>query len=138
VVNDLLRPLAACFDYQNFLLEEQLACKSPATYRLVQLIEGMLKVKAASGSGPLEFPARMLDDADLFVSSALPLSELRRYYPAFPIPADMELREMKLELAAARGTIQTLYKRVEHLERRLTSIPGYIMLRKLRKRLRRR
>jgi hypothetical protein len=132
VIGELLSPPPARMDYQNFLLEEQLACKSPATDRLVRLIEGMLQVRPAAGNGPLEFPVRMLEDADLFVNSPLPLGRLRSYYPAFPVPDDLEVRELKLELAAARGTVQALYDKVEHLERRLNSIPGYGLLRWLK------
>jgi len=137
VIKDLLNPPPARMDYQNFLLDEQLACKSPASDRLARLVEGMLNIKAAAGSGELEFPVRILEDADLFVSSLLPLGEFRNRYPEFPIPDDMPVREIRMELAAARGTIRTLFEKVEQLERRLTSIPGYSLLRKLRKKLRR-
>ncbi len=137
VVSELLAPPPARMDYQAFLLDEQLGCKSPASDRLARLIEGMLELRKQSTGPELSFPVRMLEDADLFVSSPLPMGEFRKRYPEFPVPDDMPVREMKMELAAARGTIRTLYEKVEQLERRLTSIPGYTFLRKLRKKLRR-
>lgn len=136
VVRELLNPPAARMDYQDFLLNEQLECSSPASDRLVRLIEGMLEVRRRLTVPELSFPVRMLQDVDLFVSSPLPLEEFRKRYPAFPIPDDMPVREIKIELAAARGTIQRLYEEVEQLQRRLTSIPGYSCLRKLRKKVR--
>jgi hypothetical protein len=123
-------------DYQDFLLDEQLECKSPASDRLARLIEGMLEVCGHRAGEELAFPVRMLDDADLFVSSPLPLGEFKRCYPAFPVPDDLELREMKIEVAAARGTIQTVYERLDHLTRRLDSIPGYRLLRKMKSAIR--
>jgi hypothetical protein len=136
VVHDLLDPPAARMDYQDFLLDEQLECKSPASDRLARLIEGMLEVCGHRAGEELAFPVRMLDDADLFVSSPLPLGEFKRCYPAFPVPDDLELREMKIEVAAARGTIQTVYERLDHLTRRLDSIPGYRLLRKMKSAIR--
>ncbi len=137
VISELLAPPVARMDYQAFLLDEQLACKSPASDRLARLIEGMLEAHKQSTGPKMNFPVRMLEDADLFVSSSLPLGKFRARYPEFPVPDDMPMREMKTELSAARGTIRTLYEKVELLERRLSAIPGYSFLRKLRKKLRR-
>lgn len=137
VVGELVAPPPARLDYQAFLLDEQLACQSPASDRLARLIEGMLQVRKQSSGPELNFPVSMLEDQDLFVTSPLPMGEFRKRYPDFPVPDDMPVREMKTELAAARGTIRTLYERAEQLERRLTSIPGYTFARMLRKKLRR-
>ena len=138
VVSELLAPTPARLDYQNFLLDEQLASQSPAKDRLVQLIEAMLEAQKRCRGSELNLPVRMLEDADLFASSQLPLGEFQKRYPQFPIPDDMEVREVKIELAAARGTIQKLYEKVAHLERRLSSIPGMFILRKIRSALWRR
>lgn len=137
VITELLSPPPEKMDFQQFLLEEQLASKSPAVPRLIRLIEAMLEVVKSASGGNYEFPTRIIDDQDLFVNSVLPLSQMRRYYPMLPVPDDIELRELKIELAAAKGTIQNLYDERDHLVRRLNSIPGYSMLKKLRKALHR-
>jgi hypothetical protein len=133
VVEELLEPPPHRFDFQQFLLEEQLACKAAASGRLIRLIEEMLRAKESSSKQKVEYPLRILNDQNLFFNSELPLSDLQRYYPSFPVPSDMAMREKSVELAAARGTILLLGQKVEFLVKRLESIPGYTLLRKVKK-----
>jgi hypothetical protein len=132
VLKELLSPSSARMDYQNFLLDEQLASKSPATDRLVSLIETMLEVHQESVDSNCNFPIRILDTPDLLVNSPLQLEDFQARYPEFPIPKDIKIREMKIELSAARGTIQALVDRNRHLQGRLESIPGIALARKIR------
>lgn len=136
VVDDLLAPPPPRMDYQAYLLDEQLAVRSPAGDRMERLIEGMLAVRTPTRGDVPAYPVRMLDDLELFVTSPLPLGDFKRRYPEFPVPDDMPVREMKLELAAARGTIRELQDRMARWERRWERIPGLGILRKLRKALR--
>jgi len=131
VVNELLEPPQPKLDYQEYLLHEQLACFSPATDRLIQLIDGMLAIKRESKGRTLEFPTRILASSETDITYQLPLLQLRRYYPQFPVPDEAVLREMKLVLSAAQGTIKTLYDQVEILTKRLHAIPGYLLLKRL-------
>lgn len=128
VVGELLSPPKHRVDYQNFLLEEQLAYHPSATDRLVKLIERMLEVKRSNTSVEIGFPFRILDNTELFITSTLPLSRLQDYYPMLPNLDDIELRELKMELNAARGTIQMLRSRINTIEKRLNMIPGYKLL----------
>jgi hypothetical protein len=131
VVNELLDPPPPKLDYQEYLLHEQLACTSPAADRLIQLIDRMLAIKRESKGRVLEFPMRILASSGTDVAYQLPLLQLKRYYPQFPVADEDGLREMKLELSAAHGTISMLYDQVEILTKRLHAIPGYLLLKKL-------
>ncbi len=54
----------------------------------------------------------------------------------FRSSSDADERKLRMELAAARGTIETLHDEVQALRHRLEKIPGYALLRQLRRRFR--
>ena len=132
VIGELLNPPKPKYDYQNFLLAEQLAFQPTATGRLIRLIEEMLKVRKAAGGGPLEFPARILGDEKLFFTPTLPLSRLKEYYPHLPLPDDLNIRELQTRLTAALGAVVLQREKVAFLEKRLKWIPGYRLAQKVR------
>lgn len=115
--------------HQEFLLEEQLQCRVLATARLAKLIEHMIELKPGSDSG--REPSLLENPYDMPEGVVLP-SAYRLFYPHFPIPDDIELRELKTQLAASMGTNSVLRERVSFLERRLDAVPGYRMLARLK------
>jgi len=135
VVAELLSPSPARMGYQRFLLGDQLACQSPAADRLLRLIEVMVDVHTRAAGKGLAFPERIVEPPPI---PPLELADLRRFYPSFPVPGDMALREVRMELSAAKGCIQVLQARVEALERRWNRIPGIGLIRGFSRRWRER
>ena len=136
VVSQLLDPPPARMDYQEFLLAEQLAWHGPenATDRLIRLIEAMMRAKQEGWDDGRSLPARILTDVDLDAAAELPLRDLHRYYPHFPRTDDADERKLRMELAAARGTVETLHDEIQALRQRLEKVPGYALMRWFRRR----
>jgi hypothetical protein len=135
VITELLNPPPARMDYQNFLLGEQLACDGKtASARLIQLIEAMLRFKKEGWDDGKSLPARILEGGEL--PEEILVGNLRRYYPHLPDLETISARELRMELAAARGTVDTLRDELQATRRRLEKLPGFTLVRKLRKRFR--
>jgi hypothetical protein len=138
IVADLLDPPPARLDYQDFLLDDQLACAgtSTATERLSRLIEAMLDSRRQRWEDGRYLPRRIIADGDLETTAELPLGDLGRYYPHMPGTGEADVRRLAIELAAARGSVVTLHDEIRVLRDRLEKIPGYRALRWARRRLR--
>jgi hypothetical protein len=137
VVEELLNPPAARRSYQDYLLHDQLACASPAADRLIFLVERLLSLARENGGSKAKLPYRILPETHEAPGYTLPLENLKEFYPDFPMPTSSDLFQLRAELASARGCIEVLYARNAHLERRLAQIPGYTLLRRLKKLTRR-
>lgn len=128
VVNELLNPPAVKLEYQDFLFHEQLYTLEDPNDRLVRLIKEMIKYKGRTN----EMPESILDNSYL---GRLELkSDLSVYYPGLEWADKMDLKKLKLELSAARGTIEILETKSRNLEKTLHSIPFYKFLKSIKNR----
>ncbi len=112
-LDSLLDPEPARLCYQNECLHNELSCQSPATPRMVRLIEEMIAArnKALSEGSPLQIPRQILPPA-----RPMPLNaelDLRRQYEAHPTFGNTNLLDMQRRLAMleheleiARGKLQ--------------------------------
>lgn len=135
VIEELVAPSKPRMDYQRFLLADQLACVSPASERLLRLIEEMLAIRADQKGLEIVFPAAIVN---IEPAAPLKMGSYRDRYPEFPVPDDLEMREVRVELAAARGCVRVLRERIAELEAKRDSIPGVRLFRSIRDWLRRR
>lgn len=128
VVNELMNPPATKLEYQDFLFHEQLFTLEDPNDRLVRLIKEMIKYKGRNN----EMPESILDNSYL---GRLELkSDLNVYYPGLDWVDKMDLKKLKLELSAARGTIEILEIKNRNLEKTLHSIPFYKFLKSIKNR----
>ncbi len=127
--------------YQEFCLNDALACQTPAFPRLVYLIQEMIRIKceydAGLRSGELTFPHRILDDPAQFVSWPSQGFDLQSLYPRHVVFGNRNLLALQSELDAALGTIDQVKEQVSTLTDRLHKIPGYLIARNLARRVQR-
>lgn len=128
VVNELLDPPAVKLEYQDFLFHEQLYTLEDPNDRLVRLIKEMIKYKGRNN----EMPESILDNS--YLGTLALKSDLSVYYPGLEWADKMDLKKLKLELSAARGTIEILEIKSRNLEKTLHSIPFYKLLKSIKNR----
>jgi len=127
-IDELMNPPATKLEYQDFLFHEQLFTLEDPNDRLVRLIKEMIKYKGRNN----EMPESILDNSYL---GRLELkSDLNVYYPGLDWVDKMDLKKLKLELSAARGTIEILEIKNRNLEKTLHSIPFYKFLKSIKNR----
>ncbi len=135
VVEALRSPPLERMLYQDYCLHDALSCATPALPRMVRLIEEMIRIRKASrpaGDSSLQFPHRILDGPEEFVSWPHRSFDLRALYPGHAVFGRSDLTAMQAELESALGTIERLHTQVEILTRRLHRIPGYTLATRLR------
>lgn len=128
VVNELLNPPAVKLEYQDFLFHEQLYTLEDPNDRLVRLIKEIIKYKGRNN----EMPESILDNS--YLGTLALKSDLSVYYPGLEWADKMDLKKLKLELSAARGTIEILEIKSRNLEKTLHSIPFYKFLKSIKNR----
>lgn len=114
--------------YQDYCLHDALSCRTEASPRMIELIEKMIQIKNNQNtynSEKLEFPHRILNLPENFVSWPSDQFDLETLYPHHSIFGRSDLVDMQLELETALGTVDLLKERVHILEHRLHRIPGY-------------
>lgn len=129
VIEELIHPPILKLEYQDFLLNEQLFMKEDPAERLKTLIEKMMLFK----DDPDNIPAGLLDN--YYMPNLVFRNDIDSYYPGLAWVAKMHKRDLELQLAAARGTIETLENKIQKLESKLNSIPFYNLLRKIYKKI---
>jgi hypothetical protein len=107
VVDSLLHADPARLCYQNECLHNTLSCQSPATPRMVRLIEELIVVgnDARANNGPLRIPARVLPS-----TQPMPLSadlDLRRQYEGHPAFGNTDLLDMQRRLAMLERELES-------------------------------
>ena len=131
-LSELASPPLERMIYQDYCLNDALACQSPAMPRLVYLIEQMIKTKRVRDLNPeseLKFPNRILENPELFVSWPSERFNLENLYPDHPVFGKKDVTQLQSELDAALITVEQLKDQIKTLTKRLHRIPGYIFLR---------
>ena len=113
VVKGLLDPEPARLSYQDECLHNELDCSSPATDRLLSLMEAMITAgPRGSGDGaPLRLPLRILPRP-----GSMPCSDhldLGRQYPGHPTFGDKNLLDMRRRLAMAEQELGACRQRLK-------------------------
>lgn len=121
-------PLARML-YQEFCLEDALACRTPALPRMAHLIDEMLRIRkeCLAAGKPLEYPHRIVQDPAERVAWPSEAFDLEKLYPHHRVFSNREVTVLQAELEAALGTICNLKRQVEVLSERLNRIPGYCL-----------
>jgi hypothetical protein len=114
--------------YQEFCLHDALSCRTPAFPRMVELIEGMIRIRKehmATGKKDLVFPHRIVGIPEEHISWPSVHFDLQILYPHHPVFGRRDIVEMQAELESALGTVDLLKNQVRVLSNRLYLIPGY-------------
>jgi len=103
VVSELASPPDHKLMFQEFVLQDQLECSSPAKPRMLKLIETMVEAGkfARANHQPIELPARILTDSQNGFASVPADFDLSSLYSNNEAFQDRELDRLKVELAAA-------------------------------------
>ncbi len=96
VIPELLEPPAARMRFQNEMLHDHLACATPATPRMLDLIGGMVRIgnSCRDSGAPLQFPTRMLPPLAPLAAPPASLSDL---FPERVESARLSLAELQAE-----------------------------------------
>lgn len=96
IIPELLEPPAARMRFQNEMLHDNLACASPATPRMRNLISAMVSIgNSCRDSGtPLQFPVRILPPV---TSLSAPPANLPDLFPERVESAGLSLAELQAE-----------------------------------------
>lgn len=119
VLAELADPPAHKMLFQETTLADQLACHSPATPRLLRLIQVMVTAgQAANAEGrSLQLPARMLPDPARGISPVPENFDLATLYPKNEAFKITEQRRLQVELAQAIRRLEDLpYELAEKAE----------------------
>ncbi len=114
--------------HQQYLLQDALACRTPAMPRLVGLIEEMIRIRREHNAHPvgeLQFPHRILTDPEEQIAWPSVSYNIEMLYPNHPVFGQRDLLKLQAELDFALGAIAQVKNQVEILENRLHRIPGY-------------
>jgi hypothetical protein len=115
VLSELVRPPVAKLVWQDTILHDNLECRTPATPRLVQLVEQMVdRCRQCRRDGvAVTFPGRLLPD-DL-AGHHLPEEryDLRRLYPEHPVFSQLELAETQAALGHAHRQLRLLAQELD-------------------------
>ena len=103
LVGELESPPAAKMMFQEFVLADQLECRTPAKPRMLRLIDEMVAAgSAARAAGkPLSFPARILEDDQNGFASVPSGFDLASLYSNNEVFQDQEIQRLQVELDAA-------------------------------------
>ncbi len=101
VVPELLQPPEAKLQFQRMTLDDALACTSPATPRMHQLIREMLRIgnECRDAGGPITFPPRILDSSNHAFQPPCGDLDLETLFPGRVTNAAKEGTDLQVENA---------------------------------------
>jgi hypothetical protein len=106
--------------FQETELHDQLACQSPATPRMIELILALMRAREDSlRSGELlQLPRRMLADPLQGFAPVEPRFDLAQLFPGNEVFGESELERVQVELNLARERLGSLPLEMEELRQR--------------------
>lgn len=121
VISELAFPPAPKMLHQSQTLYDQLECGTPATDRMIVLVEKMVAEYAASiqQGRPLNLSKRILIDERAGFSPVTNEFDLSRLFPNNSAYQNTELQHLQVELAAAISRLDTLPVRLNELQNQL-------------------
>ena len=102
-ITELADPPKPKMMFQEFVLYDQLECRTPAKPRMLRLITGMVAagIEARKTGNPIQLPVRMLTDRQAGFPVVPESFELQSLYSNNEAFANREVDQLKIELAAA-------------------------------------
>lgn len=135
VMQELADPPGHKMMFQEFVLHDQLECRSPAKPRMVELLRQMVEagVTARAQRRPIELPGRILTDPDFGLNCVPEQFDPTTLYAPNACFQDRESAQLQVELAAAVERLKQLPFEIADKNQRI----GYLMrtLDRLRKRV---
>ena len=110
VISELANPPAAKLEHQEFILHDQLECRTPATPRMVQLVEAMLAagIHAAQSGDSIQLPNRIVPITPELTDAATQSDNLAQLYPGNDAFEIKDRQRLQIELTAAIERLQQL------------------------------
>lgn len=139
VLQELQAPPAAKILFQQTVLHDSLESRTPATPRLVQLIQSMARIgrECRELGKTLQFPQRILCDQQQDHHLPEETFDLRRLYPEHPVFANMDRTLLQIEVSHLRRELanprQELRRLRESYEKSVSLKLGRILTWPLRK-----
>jgi hypothetical protein len=129
VLPDLLAPPSAKMLYQDTVLHDALESRTPATARMIKLVDQMVAIAEHSRARnePLNLPPRILIDDQDGHHFPEPRFDMRSLYPGHPVFAEMDRTVLQVEAEHLRLEVHTLRRilKVDNFFRELSrSFPG--------------
>jgi hypothetical protein len=126
ILSELANPPAPKLLFQETELHDQLACHSPATPRLIELMLAMLRYGEDSrrAGQQLQLPLRMLADPLRGFAAVEPEFELARLFPENETFASQDLARVQVELNLARERLGSLPEELEEMRQRAIELNG--------------
>ena len=120
-LSELTDPPAARMLYQDWVLAEQLECRSPAGDRMIELISAMVACRQASldEGKPLQLPARILADPNQGFSRVSESFDLKTLFPNNTLFDQQDAQRQQIEFAAALQRIADNEEEFKNKEQRL-------------------
>lgn len=136
VIGELSDPPAAKMLYQSQLLNDQLECRTPATPRMLALIEALLTARRQSlaTQQPLSLPARILPDAQWGLAAVPQEFDLASLFPSAAAFQNADVQRLQIELAAAVEALGTMPSELAERERMIVRLRQALEQAKLRNR----
>ncbi len=121
VMRELLDPAEPRMLYQETLLHDALECQSPATDRMVELIESLIRIShdLRAQNQPVAFPRRVLPDEQHGHHLPEAQFDLQQLYPEHACFSNPDLAALQIDLAKSQIEIECQRKQISHLEHRL-------------------
>ena len=118
VITELADPPLPKMMFQETTLHDNLECRSPASDRLIELIQSMIECgnKAAVSDSELEYPFRIVADPSKGFFHVLETFEIERLFPNVETFQNHDLRALQVELNAARECLDPLPKQLADCE----------------------
>jgi hypothetical protein len=126
ILSELANPPAPKLLFQETELHDQLACHSPATPRLIELMLAMLRCGEDSrrAGQQLQLPLRLLADPLRGFAPVEPEFELARLFPENETFASQDLARVQVELNLARERLGSLPEELEEMRQRAIELNG--------------
>ena len=133
ILRELADPPPAKQLFQDFVLHDQLECQTPATPRMIQLIEAMVDARQVSlqSGQPIELAHRILTDDQHGFTSVPNSFDPKTLYPE-EIFENMDVRRLQVELNQAIKRLDTLPIELQEKSRLLSDAIEIISNQKLR------
>ncbi len=109
ILRELAAPPPAKMLFQDFVLNDQLECRTPATPRMLHLIQAMVDARKRSiqSGQPIELPHRVLTDPQHGFAAVPASFDPATLYPE-PLFQEMDVRRLQVELNQAIKRLDTL------------------------------
>ena len=109
-MSELAAPAPDKMTFQEFVLHDQLECRTPATPRMLDLVGQMVDagVMARARKQPVMLPARMLADERSGFSLVPEGFDLSKLYPEKELFQNQDVQRLQIELVAAIQRLEQL------------------------------